>query len=752
MTEPDSGNDRPTPPSLRAGAPGGAGGDAQTVVFTGALGSSGGTVKGPTAADQGARTPDSAAPRRFGDYELLGEIARGGMGVVYRARQVGLNRIVALKMIKAGEFAGPIEIQRFQLEAQAAANLQHPHIVTIYEVGERDGQHFFSMDYIEGPSLTQLIRERSITPEKGAEYLQAIAEAIDYAHQQGILHRDLKPSNIMIDVGDHPRLTDFGLAKRLGSQSRMTQSGSVLGTPPYMSPEQASGRGDKVGRASDIYSLGAILYDVLTGRPPFQADTPLETLWQVMETEPPLPRTINPAVPQPLETICLKCLAKNPHDRYATAGQLAEELGRYLRGEPILARPIRAAEPSPRLTWYMIGAIVAAIGLAAIAPNVAAGLHLGGEVFLGLLKMIVVPLVMAGVISGVVGMGDVRKLGRPGLATAVCFLTMTIVAVAIGMAAANLLQPGIGITLPTDKWSDALPAAPASAGEIAQQLVHALFNDNLFGAMVNGHLLPVIVFSLLFAGMLTTMGRRAEPVAKLVSAIDSALLGLVMLLMRLSPIGVFCLVAARFGQATAAGAFQQELLMLVEFCLTVIGGLAVYLLVVLPLVLLLIARRDPYRFARALIDALLTAFSTASSVATLPITLECAEKKARVERRAAEFVLPLATTIKKDGTALFVAVAVLFIAQAYGRNLDVAGQLTVLFTAVLASLGTAGVPSAGLVTMLVVLNAVGIPAEGAALVLSIDWLLDRFRTAVNVASDAVAAAVVERSTPAAIKP
>jgi len=289
----------------------------------------------------------------FGDYELLEEIARGGMGVVWKARQKSLNRLVALKMMLSGQFAKPEFVQRFRAEAEAIAQLQHPNIVAIHEVGEHDGQPYFSMDYVEGRTLAEIVREGPLAAKRTSAYLKAIAEAVHYAHEHGILHRDLKPSNVLIDANDQPRITDFGLAKRLTSDfgprtSDLTLTGQVLGSPNYLAPEQAAGRQAEVGPASDVYALGAMLYHLVTGRPPFQAESLTTLLRQVMETEPVAPRLLNASVPRDLETICLKCLEKDQLRRYGTAQAVADELGRFLRGESILARPIGLAGKAGR--------------------------------------------------------------------------------------------------------------------------------------------------------------------------------------------------------------------------------------------------------------------------------------------------------------------------------------------------------------------------------------------------------------------
>src|SRR5206468_3080296 len=262
------------------------------------------------------------------------------MGVVYQARQVSLDRIVAVKMLLFGALSSQETVQRFRIEAAAAASLQHPHIVAIYEVGFNDGQHFFAMEYVAGRSLAAIVKDGPLSPRRAATYLKAIAEAIHYAHEHGILHRDLKPSNVLIDPFDQPKVTDFGLAKRLETEIELTLSGQLLGSPNYMPPEQAAAKRGAVGKRSDVYALGAILYHLLTGRPPHVAPTVAETLQEVLNTEPVSPRVLNPGVPPDLETICLKCLEKEPPRRYQTAQELAEELDRFLTDEPIHARPI----------------------------------------------------------------------------------------------------------------------------------------------------------------------------------------------------------------------------------------------------------------------------------------------------------------------------------------------------------------------------------------------------------------------------
>ncbi len=308
----------------------------------------------------------SLLPCDFGEYELLEEIARGGMGVIYKARQKSLDRIVAVKLILAGQFATKQFVQRFRTEAAAAAVLRHPNIVAIHQVGFQAGQHFFSMEYVEGLNLAQLVGQSPLSLTKAAAYLKAISEAIDYAHQQGILHRDLKPSNVLIDSAtDQPRVTDFGLARRLDGESSLTVTGQVLGSPNFMPPEQAGGGRKPLGRHSDVYGLGAILYYLVTARAPFQAQSLEATVTQVVNADPIAPHLLNPAVRPDLETICLKCLEKEPSRRYQNARELVDELGRFLNGEPILARPVSRPERAWR--WCRRKPALATIGAVALA-------------------------------------------------------------------------------------------------------------------------------------------------------------------------------------------------------------------------------------------------------------------------------------------------------------------------------------------------------------------------------------------------
>jgi serine/threonine protein kinase len=332
---------------------------------------------GPTFSDggRGAGTglPSGATLRYFGDYEIKHELGRGGMGVVYEARQVSLNRPVALKMIKAGLLAGDNELQRFQNEAEAVALLDHPSVVPVYEVGEHEGQRYFSMKLVAGGSLVPLLDRFKSDPKAAAMLVAEAAEAVAHAHMRGILHRDLKPANILVDELGRPHVTDFGLAKRLEADADLTVSGAILGTPGYMAPEQAMGRRGSITTATDVYGLGSVLYFLLTGRAPFGGESVVDTLDAVRNTPPEPPTRTNARVPRDLETVCLKCLDKDPQRRYTGAQALADDLRAWLDARPIAARPVNPAARAwlwcrrrPAVAALTAGLIVALIsGIAA---------------------------------------------------------------------------------------------------------------------------------------------------------------------------------------------------------------------------------------------------------------------------------------------------------------------------------------------------------------------------------------------------
>lgn len=282
-------------------------------------------------------------PRFFGDYELISEIARGGMGVVWRAQQVSLKRTVALKMLLAGSFASRDFVQRFYREAEAVARLDHPNIVPVYDVGQHDGQHYFTMRLVEGENLARRLQGRALPPRRAAEIIVTVARAVHYAHQHGVLHRDLKPANILLDASGEPFVTDFGLATITEGETRARPEG-VVGTPSYMAPEQAEGRGGELTTATDVYSLGVVLFEMLTGRPPFKGDSVVEVLHKIVHKEPAPPRSFRDHIDRDLETICLRCLEKKPEQRFASAEALANDLEHWLKGEPITARAVTRRE------------------------------------------------------------------------------------------------------------------------------------------------------------------------------------------------------------------------------------------------------------------------------------------------------------------------------------------------------------------------------------------------------------------------
>ncbi len=308
---------------------------------------------GRDAADTESSMPQGgfSAGQQIDGYVLDRLLGRGGMGIVYNAHQIALDRWVALKFIRSGLLATPEDQARFRSEASAAARLGHPGIVAVYDFGRWQGYEYISMEWVQGPTLSEILRAGPLSPERACRYLRQLCEAIAHAHEHGIIHRDIKPSNILIDADtDRPRVMDFGLAKSVAHDNEpaagWTLSGTLVGTPSYMSPEQALGRNELVTVTSDVYSLGAVFYEMLTGRPPFQAATPIETMRQVLDEEPASVRSLNSEISRNLETICLKCLHKAPGQRYPSAEAVAEDLRRVVEGRPILARrvsPLRRA-------------------------------------------------------------------------------------------------------------------------------------------------------------------------------------------------------------------------------------------------------------------------------------------------------------------------------------------------------------------------------------------------------------------------
>ncbi len=297
-------------------------------------------------AEPANRSPIPASPRHvptIPGYEILSELGRGGMGVVYKARQTKLNRLVALKMILTKQHASLKQKVRFQLEAEAVARLHHPHIIHLHEIGEHEGLPFFSLEYCEGGTLARYLKDKRPSARKSALLAEKLARAIHHAHSRGVIHRDLKPANVLLTADGKPKVSDFGLAKCQDADDGASQSGAIVGTPSYMAPEQAAGHRDDIGPATDVYALGAILYELLTGRPPFEGSSAV-VLVDVLEREPVPPTALRPEVPRDLETICLKCLHKDPGRRYDSAEALADDLRRFQVGEPIRARPIGGIE------------------------------------------------------------------------------------------------------------------------------------------------------------------------------------------------------------------------------------------------------------------------------------------------------------------------------------------------------------------------------------------------------------------------
>lgn len=364
-----------------------------------------------------------------------------------------------------------------------------------------------------------------------------------------------------------------------------------------------------------------------------------------------------------------------------------------------------------------------------------------GKLFLNALRMIVIPLIVTSMITGVISLGDVRRLGRTGAKTMLFYLTTTGISVAIGIVLVNLIQPGIG----SESGVAVSSEITKRAGEYSIfNVILGMVPPNIVKAMSETKVLPLILFSLIFGGIVTTMGEKGKPLAEFFESANGAIMKFVHVIMLVAPFGVFGLIAGRFAEAGGV-AFADELMKLGKYFITVIIGLTIHALIVLPAILKIFGRRPVRKYAANMVQALATAFSTASSSATLPVTMECVEEKNRVNHKASSFVLPLGATINMDGTALYEAVAAIFIAQIYGIDLTVGQQIIIFFTANLAAIGAAGIPEAGLVTMVMVLESVGLPIEGIASILAIDWFLDRFRTTVNVWGDSVGAAVIAQT-------
>ena len=364
-----------------------------------------------------------------------------------------------------------------------------------------------------------------------------------------------------------------------------------------------------------------------------------------------------------------------------------------------------------------------------------------GKLFLNALKMMIIPLILAAVISGVAALGDIRKLGRTGGITLVYYLITTAIAVLIGLVMVNLIQPGVGLNIESAGLSESI-AAKQDIG--VSDILLSMVSPNLVASAAEMQLLPLILFAIVFSAALTTLGRTGEHVILFFNGVNQAMMKLVTWLMYFAPVGIFALIAGRLGQAGGGDAFLNEIQAVGLYIGTVLSGLAIHFVVLFSILFFIGGRGTDYLVG--MLRALLTAFGTASSSATLPLTMECAREN-KVDERAVRFVLPLGSTVNMDGTALYEAVAVMFIAQAYGMELGLGPQIIILVTATMAAIGAAGIPEAGLVTMVIVLNAVGLPLEGIGLLLSVDWFLDRFRTSVNVWGDSVGATVVHRFLP-----
>ena len=363
-----------------------------------------------------------------------------------------------------------------------------------------------------------------------------------------------------------------------------------------------------------------------------------------------------------------------------------------------------------------------------------------GEMFLDTLKMLVIPLIVSSKVVGITGMGDIRKVGKAGTITLIYFLSTSGIAVFAGIIVVNIVQPGLGVELITD-----IPEKVAGKESIGiTDILKSFVTPNLFQSMAKMEILPIIMFSLVFGGVLTTLGEKGKLVISVFDGINIAIMKIVHLIMYFAPLGVFALISSKLGAAGGGDLFLAELLKIGKFAVTVISGLLIHALITLPAILYFVAKQNPLIYFKNMSGAVTTALSTASSAATLPVTIECVEEENKISRRTTLFVIPLGATVNMNGTALYESIAAIFIAQMVGIHLGLGDQVLVFLTATLAAIGAAGIPEAGLVTMVIVLQAVGLPLEGIGMLLSIDWFLDRLRTSVNVWGDSIGAAVVDR--------
>ena len=392
------------------------------------------------------------------------------------------------------------------------------------------------------------------------------------------------------------------------------------------------------------------------------------------------------------------------------------------------------------LLYLMIAGIVLGIFSGWMFGNTMLAVEWIGEMFLDALKMLVVPLIISSMIVGIAGLGDIRKVGKTGLITLVYFLITTCIAVGIGLVMVNIIEPGVAVEMTVEQ----VPEKVAGKESVAiTDILKSFVSPNLVQSMANMEILPLIMFSLVFGGVLTTLGEPGKRAIDFFDTVNAAIMKIVHLLMYFAPIGVFALIASKLGAAGGGDLFLAELAKIGKYVTTVISALLIHGLVVLPAILYMMTRRNPIIYFKNVVGALTTAFSTASSSATLPITIDCAEKNNQISRKSCLFVLPLAATVNMNGTALYESVAAMFIAQMLGIQLGLGDQMIIFLTATLAGIGAAGIPEAGLVTMVMVLQSVGLPLEGIGMLLSIDWFLDRCRTTINVWGDSIGAGVLD---------